>query len=382
MGIVKGARRLAVVVISLLALRVAGQTLDITSFDQKGELTFARASNAINYRVEWASSPNGVWTSSWSSLVNIEPTGAYHTVKVPMYYRVVAASTLANMALIPAGSFQMGDSLAEGDGMERPVHSAFVSTFYIEKREVTKQLWDSVYVWATNHGYAFDNSGSTYLGVNYSKGTNHPVHMVTWYDVVKWCNARSQKENLTPCYYTSAAQTTPYRTGLADVEGTWVKWNVNGYRLPTEAEWERAARGGLSGQRFPWGTNITHSFANYRSTPADAYDVSPTRDFHPSYAVGNPPYTGPVGSFQPNAFGLYDMAGNVFEWCWDLREVYPSTPQTDPRGPAFVSGEQYRIVRGGSWNDPAVYNRCAIRGYDTAESFWNYTGFRCVRSNP
>ena len=159
------------------------------------------------------------------------------------------------MALIPAGSFQMGDTFSEGYSAERPVHSVYVSAFSMDSCLVTKALWDTVYNWAITHGYTFDNAGA-------GKASNHPVQTVNWYDAVKWCNARSEMEALTPCYYTSSALTTVYRTGDLSVSNAAVFWSATGYRLPTEAEWEKAARGGLSGQRFPWGNTISWTQAN------------------------------------------------------------------------------------------------------------------------
>jgi hypothetical protein len=129
------------------------------------------------------------------------------------------AGKMTGMVLIPAGNFTMGDSFAEGQTNELPVHTVYVSAFYMDKYEVSKALWDDVKGLAFSHGYAFDNSGS-------GKATNHPVPIVSWYDVVKWCSARSEKEGRIPAYYTDAAQTTIYRTGQTNFENSWVKWNT------------------------------------------------------------------------------------------------------------------------------------------------------------
>jgi len=165
-----------------------------------------------------------------------------------------------------------------------------------------------------------------------------------------------------------------YRSGQVGVQNDWVKWNM-GYRLPTEAEWEKASRGGLSGRRFPWGDTITHSQANYYSDAFYAYDTSPTRGYHPIYNDGVYPYTSPAGSFAANGYGLYDMAGNVWEWCWDWYGAYGSASQTDPRGPA---GGSYRVIRGGGWSDLAFLCRSALRGSYYPDDRDGGIGFRAV----
>jgi len=284
---------------------------------------------------------------------------------------VITKDATLDMVLIPSGSFDMGDTFNEGESHELPVHSVFVSGFYMDKYEVTKEKWDEVYTWAIQNGYNFDHTG-------YVKAINHPVQTINWYDIVKWCNARSEKEGRTPCYYTDSSKKIVYKTGQLSVANDWVKWETNGYRLPTEAEWEKAARGGAAGHRFPWtdADTITHERANYYSSSRYSYDISPTRGYHPDYNDGIEPYTSPVGSFAPNSFGLYDMAGNVFEWCWDWYDssYYSSSPGSDPRG---SSSGTSRVLRGGSWCGHAISSRCAIRSYGAPGPSYRY-GFRCV----
>ncbi len=279
--------------------------------------------------------------------------------------------TPSGMALIPAGTFEMGDGFGDwpsewGPNPGVPVHQVYVSAFYMDKYEVTKAVWDSVEDWGTGNGYDLGGRGE-------GKAANHPVHTVSWYDVVKWCNARSQKEGRVPAYYTDVGLTQVYKTGQL---APYVKWNA-GYRLPTEAEWEKAARGGASGRRFPWSDadTITHSRANYFSSSSYNYDVSPTREYHPTYSTGDGPYTSPVGSFAPNGYGLYDMAGNVWEWCWDWYGGYSGGIQTDPRGPGSGSS---RVIRGGSWSGSAIYCRSAIRFSIFPEDRFYDVGFRSV----
>ena len=342
----------------------------ITSFSANGVLACGNLAPGSVAVVEWAASVTGPWTNNWAGLeaVTADANGKIQ-VSVPMFYRVRGTtnnSAPSGMALIPAGPFVMGDTFGEGGSGELPLHTNQVSAFYMDKFEITKALWDGVYNWAITNGYSFDNGGS-------GKASTHPVQTVDWYDCVKWCNARSEQEGRTPAYYTDAGQTLVYRTGQTSVQNDWVKWS-SGYRLPTEAEWEKAARGGVSGQRFPWGNTISWGQANYAASPG-GYDVNATSGYNPAWTGGGYPYTTTVGTFAANGYGLYDMAGNVWEWCWDWYDgtYYTSSPGTDPRGP--VSGS-FRVNRGGGWNYFASLCRAANRYYDDPVNGYNGIGFR------
>ena len=336
----------------------------ITGFDPvAGTISWSNDVAGVTNQLQRAYVLNG--TSNWVDFVQLASTNGNATGTE----RIIDLDLPTNMVLIPGGWFQMGDSFGEGWGDELPVHSVYISPFYMDKYEVTKELWDEVYHWATNHSYSFDNPG---LG----KAENHPVHSVHWYDMVKWCNARSEMEGKTPAYYISGIKTSTniYRTGQVDVQNDWVSWS-SGYHLPTEAEWEKAARGGLNGKRFPWGDLITHSNANYNSTGGEVYDVSPTHEYHPAFNDGIQPYTSPAGFFAPNGYGLHDMAGNVWEWCWDRPDNYATAPYLNPKG--ALTGDN-RTCRGCGWKYWAVYCRPAFRSEPPPSTSINYAGFRSV----
>jgi len=294
-----------------------------------------------------------------------------------MQQRMVAAGTMqqtsGDMILIPAGSFVMGACTnvgQESSSDETPQHTVVISAFYMDKHEVRSNLWRDVYNWATNKGYAFANVGT-------AKTNDHPVQTVNWYDCLAWCNARSQRDGFKPCY--TNANGTVYTNSAGNSFAGGCDWSAGGYRLPTEAEWEKAARGGVANRRFPWGdaNTIQHARANYYADPENyAYDTSPTVGYHPS--SGASPRTMAVGSFAPNGYGLYDTAGNVWEWCWDWYsyDYYSTSPGTNPSGPTTGTS---RVLRGGSWDGDAYVARCAVRTGDSPDGESLIFGFRCAR---
>lgn len=231
---------------------------------------------------------------------------------------------------------------------------------------MNKTKWDAVAEWAAVNGYDISRSTAS------AKAYEHPVQQVTWFDCVKWCNARSELNDLTPCYTVTGAV---YRTGEEVPECDWL---ANGYRLPTEAEWEKAARGG-AWHRFGWhdSESISHDRANYNASWDFEYCESYPAGFHFMYGGGDTPYTSPVDAFDPNPYGVHDMSGNVFDWCWDWYddEYYDSSPLYGPHGP---TNGYYRVRRGGSWAESAIWQRPAVRSRRWPDASNNQTGFRTV----
>ena len=377
-------------VLSIGLYRALAKPPVIISLDRHGVLVCTNLSPGSIATVAWASTPKGPWLTDLKGLnaVTVATNGSIR-VNVPLsgkgtvFYRVLGIPPFdpdAGMALIPGGSFTMGDSLGDGILYATPTN-IYVSSFYMDTNLVTDSLWQSVFTYATNSGYSFDDAGSAK-----NNASNQPIQTVNWYDAVKWCNARSQKAGLTPVYYTDAGLTQIYTNG--DTDSVYPKWTANGYQLPTEAQWEKAARGGLSGQRFPWGDTISESQANYYGDTTNqvnysggtSYDLGPD-GYNANFDSGVTPYTSPVGYFPANGYGLYDMAGNLQDWCWDWYGPSYGLPSTNnPTGPVSGAYDGFRVTRGGFWGFQAFVARCAYRSQSGPATAQYSTGIRCVKN--
>jgi formylglycine-generating enzyme required for sulfatase activity len=236
-------------------------------------------------------------------------------------------SVPANMIWVTGGLFRMGNTIGEDD--ERPVHTVYINGFFMGKTEVTQGEYRAVI--GTNPSGMF--------------GDTLPVENISWYDAVEYCNKLSLKEGLTPVYSGSNDNIT-------------CNFTTNGYRLPTEAEWEYAARGGNR-------DSLAFSYAGGNSVGVLGW-----------YNNNSEKHIREVGTKSPNSLGLYDMSGNVWEWCWDWYGPYSSTEQSDPKGAQRGS---YRVTRGGSWNSSADQLRTTYRSYGDPAAHYHDLGFRVVR---
>jgi formylglycine-generating enzyme len=303
-----------------------------------------------------------------------------------------------DMVIIPAGSYQMGDSLSEGNMNERPVHTVTVDAFLIGRNEVTNQQYCEflnasltagqveiradrvVYFVGRNEPLLLLKPTTAESGIEFNghafsvvsgKGT-HPVILVSWYGATGYCNWKSRTDNLQECYDLS----------------TWnCNFDVKGYRLPTEAEWEYSARGGLQGNRYPWGDSIAISQANFWKSgdPYESgdYPLTTPVGFYTGQLYFKTDYNWPDGQIiyhttnGINGYGMYDTAGNVWEWCndWALDSYYSDSPNSNPKGP---SEGYYRVIRGGYWGSGPGGCRVSVRDEGSPDGLGIDVGFRVV----
>lgn len=267
-------------------------------------------------------------------------------------------------ALVFPGQFEMGGREGEiGHGYGEDLHMiSFTRHLLVRKTELTWQEWSAVRSLAPSKGYQDMPAGRNgYIG---SAEGDHPVTEVNWWDAAKWCNLKSEMEGLTPVYYTASAFV-PANILRNGMPVTYIDWNADGYRLPTESEWENFCRAGSSTGFF------TGPMLYLHGEPEPFLDMA-------GWYSGNSGNTHPVGWKQANAWGIYDTHGNVWEWCSDwFEEIYPVGPVVDPRGPAKGAD---RIIRGGSFHMLAYWCRSAQRGWHLPEARYWYLGFRPVRT--
>lgn len=260
-------------------------------------------------------------------------------------------SSAKNMVFIKGGTFQMGSPESENwREKDETLHTVTLDGFYISRYEVTQEEFERV----------MGKNPSAFKG----QGKNLPVENVSWYDAVEFCNALSRAEGVSPAYR---------------IDGENVEWNksADGYRLPTESEWEYAARAGtktpFSSAKVP-GDSDANFYAHYPYNIEQNYFNDSVLEIRPGYYRQK---TVEVGSFKPNGNGLYDIHGNVSEWCWDFYGKYPSGTVKNPSGAENGSA---RIARGGGWNDFGKHLRCAYRSSQIPDEPSSSRGFRVARN--
>jgi formylglycine-generating enzyme required for sulfatase activity len=348
------------------------------------------ADSALVIRWDWEN--DGTWDTAFSTTKTATHRyGTDGTMTIKMEVKdtggladaatqsVMVYGQSGNMVLIPAGTFTMGSDPEEGAEDERPEHQPSISAFHMDLYEVTNTMYLTALVWALDNGQAYwdgsdvvtsSSDGTRYLEVSSSYSRidhsgsefviksgyeDHPVREVSWFGAAAYCNWRSESEGLALCYDTS----------------TWeCNFSVNGYRLPTEAEWEKGARGPSDERTYPWGDE-SPDCGRVNANLIDGGCVGTTASVG-SYSSGRSPY------------GLYDMAGNVMEWCndWYSSTYYSSSPENDPRGP---SSGPYKVVRGGAYSSSEFTMRSAYRYGSTGMGLtpggtFSRIGFRCARN--
>lgn len=272
---------------------------------------------------------------------------------------------LDGMTLVRGGLFLMGRTKGTGPADELPPHALTLPDFYLDPQEITRAQFAD---FAEATGYKTDaemaGGSSTWKAPGFRQRFDEPVVCVSWRDAARFCNWRSEAAGLKPCYEF------PRRD-----EGIVTKPQANGYRLPTEAEWEHAARSG-GDRAYPWGDAPVPEAAPMRANFRQA----------PDQPADGWLWTNPVRAFPPNALGLYGMAGNVWEWCedWYFDQAYTSIHRQKPDDPCVRTGDvadvTRRVMRGGSFDSDLEMLRCASRANGLPAASVNRVGFRCART--
>ncbi|HDQ26177.1 MAG TPA: hypothetical protein ENN43_05460 [bacterium] len=316
-------------------------------------------------------SPEATLTMTYA----ITPAFTATPTTTPTPDAVQTAVEVRSFVSVPGGTF------TQTDGSESFSHT--ISSFYIGKCQVTYELWYEVYQWAIGSGYVFANAGregnNGGTGIIPTTRKYEPVTTINWRDMIVWCNAYSEMTGRTPVYYTNEEKTIPLRdstggdyedlinTTPGSFDNPYVNWSANGYRLPTEGEWEYAARyiNGSSWTPHNYASGATADYTDDTATGLVAW-----------YPYNSGDVTHDVGGKNPNALGIYDMSGNVREWCWDWYESYPGM-SADYKGPANGS---YRTYRGGSFYSSPDNLQSGFRFYFYPYSGLHDLGFRLVRT--
>ncbi len=327
------------------------QIANTDPMDDASFFAITNSSVSMPFTIEWWPCATGRYYGVWWSTnlldgfqplaVDIEyPQHSYtdllHTAWSQLFYKTEVElkpevpPVPVGTVLIPAGT------KAVNDGIYSNYTLVVEQPFHMDACEVSGAMWSNVYQWAIGQGYDFSTNGTW-------AAADHPVVWINWYDCVKWCNARSQMEGRTPCYHVSGSL---FQTG--QVENVETDYEANGFRLPTQEEWEYAARGGFGGYLYPWGNTITTNDANYAQEGTTL-----------------------CGSYPANSFGLFDIVGNVWEWCDNITTTH--APGID---------EQRGRASGGFGDENATYLKCGIHIDLPSQGFtdnaWRSLGFRTI----